>query len=40
MVNKKLFIAGHNGMLGGAILSYVSNKNLKILLVNRKQLDL
>ena len=40
MVNKKLFIAGHNGMLGGAILSYVSNKNLKILLANRKQLDL
>ena len=40
MVNKKLFIAGHNGMLGGAIFRSVANKKIKILLANRKQLDL
>jgi GDP-L-fucose synthase len=39
-MKKKLFIAGHNGMLGSAIYREVKNKNLRILLANRKQLDL
>ena len=39
--NKKIFIAGHNGMVGSAILNYFKNLNLhKIITVNRKQLDL
>ena len=40
MLKKKLFIAGHNGMLGSAILKFVKNKNLKILIAKRKNLDL
>ena len=39
-MKKKLFIAGHKGMLGSAIHRHVMNKGLKILLASRKQLDL
>ena len=39
--SKKIFIAGHNGMVGTAILNYFKNSNLhKIITINRKQLDL
>ena len=39
--SKKIFIAGHNGMVGSAILNYFKNSNLhKIITINRKQLDL
>lgn len=40
-MKKKLFIAGHNGMLGKAICNIAKKKkNLKILLADRNQLDL
>ena len=39
--NKKIFIAGHNGMVGSAVLNYFKRSNLhKIITANRKQLDL
>ena len=39
--SKKIFIAGHNGMVGSAILNYFKNSNLhKIITINRKLLDL
>ena len=39
--NKKIFIAGHNGMVGSAIHRNLSkNKELDILVCSRNQLDL
>ena len=39
--NKKIFIAGHNGMVGTSILRYFKNKGLKkIIIRSRKKLDL
>jgi GDP-L-fucose synthase len=40
MFNKKLFIAGHQGMLGSAIYRSIKRKDIRILLATRKQLDL
>ena len=43
MINKnsKIFIAGHNGMIGSAIFRFFKKKNFKNLItVNRKYLDL
>ena len=43
MINKnsKIFVAGHNGMIGSAIVRRLKNLNYKnILIKNRKQLDL
>ena len=43
MINKnsKIFIAGHNGMVGSAILRYFKRKNYKnIIIRDRAQLDL
>jgi GDP-L-fucose synthase len=40
MVKKKLFIAGHQGMLGNAIYKSIKRRNIRILLATRKQLDL
>ena len=38
---KKIFIAGHNGMVGSAILRNIEkNKNCKIIIKSRKELDL
>ena len=38
---KKIFIAGHNGMVGSSILRYFKNKGLKkIIIRSRKKLDL
>ena len=39
--NDKVFIAGHNGMVGSAIFRHLKKKNYKkIILVNRSELDL
>ena len=39
--NSKIFLAGHNGMVGSSILRYLKKKNYKKIIVkNRKQLDL
>lgn len=39
--NSKIFIAGHNGMVGTSILNHFRSKNYKnIILKNRKELDL
>ena len=43
MINKKskIFVAGHNGMIGSAVVRKLRNlKYKKIYLRNRKQLDL
>jgi GDP-L-fucose synthase len=37
---KKLYIAGHQGMLGSAIYKSIKRKDIRILLATRKQLDL
>ena len=40
-INSKIFIAGHNGMLGSSILRKLRNKGYKnIIVVNKKNLDL
>ena len=40
-INQKIFIAGHNGMLGKALCKSLEKKGFKnILVANRKQLDL
>jgi GDP-L-fucose synthase len=40
-INYKIFVAGHNGMLGKALCKELRNKGYKnILVANRKQLDL
>ena len=39
--NKKIFIAGHNGMVGSSILRHFKNLGLnKIIVQSRKKLDL
>ena len=39
--NSKIFLAGHNGLVGSAILRKLKNKNYKkIITINRKKLDL
>jgi GDP-L-fucose synthase len=39
--NKKIFIAGHNGMVGSSVLRYFNNQGLnKIVTQSRKKLDL
>ena len=39
--NKKIFITGHNGMVGSAVLRYFKNIGLyKIVIQDRKKLDL
>jgi len=40
-LNSKIFIAGHNGMLGSSILRKLKNKGYKkIIIANKKNLDL
>ena len=37
----KIFIAGHNGLVGSAVLRVLKRKNFKnIITINRKNLDL
>ena len=38
--NKRIWIAGHNGMVGKAILERLSKENCTILTVDRSELDL
>ena len=39
--NKKIFVAGHNGMVGSSIVRYFKNLGLnKIIVQNRNKLDL
>lgn len=40
MNNKKIFIAGHNGMVGSALVRQLKNEKVKIVTKNRKELDL
>lgn len=40
LANKKVFVAGHNGMVGGALMRRLESENCEILTANRKQLDL
>ena len=40
-INSKIFIAGHNGMLGSSILRILKKKGYrKLITINRKKLDL
>jgi GDP-L-fucose synthase len=39
--NSKIFLAGHNGLVGSSILRYLKNKKYtKILTVDKNKLDL
>lgn len=39
--NFKIFLAGHNGLVGSAILKKLKKKNFKeIIIANKKELDL
>ena len=39
--NKKIFVAGHNGMVGSSILRYLKKSSIKKIIVqNRNKLDL
>ncbi len=37
---KKIWVAGHNGMVGKAIIKKLKDKKLNILTVNKNELDL
>ena len=37
---KKIYIAGHRGMVGSAFLTYFKNKNFKVIFEDRKKLNL
>lgn len=39
-MKKKIFIAGHNGMVGSAILRKLRNKRFKVLTINKSKLNL
>ena len=40
-MNKKIFIAGHNGMVGNAVLrKFIDKKNYKIITIDKKKLNL
>ncbi len=38
--NKRIFVAGHNGMVGHALVRRLAQENCTVLTVNRKELDL
>lgn len=38
--NKKIWVAGHNGMVGSALLRRLAQENAELLTVNRSQVDL
>ena len=38
--NKKIWVAGHNGMVGKAIVKKLKDKKLNVLTVNKSELDL
>ena len=37
---KKIFVTGHKGLVGSAIVRILKKKNYKILVADRKELDL
>ena len=40
-MRKKIFIAGHNGMVGSALYNFLKKKkNYKLIVANRSKLDL
>jgi len=40
MIKPKIFIAGHNGMVGSALIRILQNQNVEIITKDRKELDL
>ena len=38
--NKKIWVAGHNGMVGKAIVKKLKDRKLNVLTVNKSELDL
>ena len=38
--NKKIFVAGHNGMVGSSIINQLNSLNLKVLIAEKKEIDL
>ena len=38
--NKKIWVAGHNGMVGNAIVKKLRNRKLNVLTINKNELDL
>ena len=40
IANKKIWVAGHNGMVGSAIVRRLEKENCKILKVEKKELNL
>ena len=38
--NKKVFVAGHNGLVGKALCERLESEYCKVLTVNKKKLDL
>ena len=40
MKKKNIFIAGHNGMVGSALVRLLKKQNVKLITKNRKELDL
>ena len=39
-MKKKIYVAGHNGLVGSALVRLLKKKNVKIITVDRKKLDL
>ena len=37
---KKVWVAGHNGMVGSAIVRKLENKNINVIKVKKKELNL
>ena len=40
MSKPKIFIAGHNGMVGSALVRYLKDQDVEIITIDRKKLDL
>ena len=40
MRKKKIFVAGHNGMVGSALIKLLEKQNVEIIVIDRKKLDL
>ena len=36
----KIFVAGHNGMVGSALVRLLKKQNVELIIMNRKKLDL
>jgi GDP-L-fucose synthase len=40
MSKSKIFVAGHNGMVGSALVRFLQNENIELITKNRQELDL